>query len=164
MKEFLRKAKGAIREAGKLAFSSTPMSREEIAKKYPMTQEQKKRLEESDPFLSLWPTFGIHISGWTANDRFRHFEGPKLKAKFFFDKSHIPYLAGSKFATKIGLNSEAKVPHKFIGFCYTTKERRAELEKWLEAFPQAGLITNVDESGLASKNSRHVQLPKTSAE
>lgn len=119
----------------------------------------EEELDAQNPFGKLWPKYNISNVGWTVNEQFRMMtEDPELKAKFFFDKSDIPYLASSKFATKIGLNAEPKVPHRFIGFCYAKKEHYQELEKWLGTFPWAELTTDVNWQGLADKNSTRVQL------
>jgi hypothetical protein len=106
----------------------------------------------------LSPQYGLTYDGfWYFNRHHDAIDGRSdIKIRYGFDDPSI--LEKTNFLSKIGINSDPAIPHKYIGFSYAKTSQRQELEKYGRSFPYAELITALDDDGVITPESEQVRL------
>ena len=114
---------------------------------------------EKDPLLNLHPDFSRKENGWIWNNvHLANFgeDTPDVKIRFGFDDSEL--LSGINFQTKIGMNLDPNISHKYIGFSYAPKKELDSLKDFAKKFPWAELLENLNTDGLSTKESIRTRL------
>ncbi len=83
--------------------------------------------------------------------------GVAMKGRFGFTDPTL--LNGCELLTKIGKNEDKEIETEYVGFSYANNLQEPILREWLEKFPYAEIIKELDENGV-SKPSSSVEIIK----
>jgi len=120
--------------------------------------------EPESEVATLHPNFRLKEGDWYFNRTFNVFtdEGITGKIRFGFDDPRL--LDGCQFQAKIGMNLDAAIPNKYIGFAYARRQDFESLKEWGQKFPYAELIEGLNGDGVSTSESKVTLLTEAKTE